>query len=219
MTTIATTFQPVDHDGRLERRLGRVSWGPIMMGVVIAIGLQFIFTVLGLAVGVTAADSDSDTPGEVRTIGVLAGVWWLVSGTLSLAVGGYVYGRLSGLARSLPLKLESVVLWGVVALFGFVVLWSGSGMLAQSISPTGSMSLTSMRSDRSSSLSAHTGESFNEAGADESVLSAGQATDKAVRQATRTAAWWSLIGLMAGVAACMGGACAAVPAEMNHRTR
>lgn len=154
MTTVPVTAAYPAREDRPAPVWGRVSWGPIMMGAVTAIGLQFIFTILGIAFGVTAADTaGAADPATIRTVGVVAGLWWLITGSVALAAGGFVFGRLSGLGLALPLKLEAIVMWGVVALFGFMVIWSGAGMLSQVSSPMGAMS--SYSTDASSRQAGH----------------------------------------------------------------
>lgn len=218
MTTVSGTTPWVDNVGRAESRWLRVSWGPIMMGVIIAIGLQFIFTVLGIAIGATATDSASTGVGEVQTVGIAAGVWWLVTGTLSLAVGGFVFGRMAGVPRSTPLKLEAAVLWGVVALFGFFIVWSGAGMLAQATSPIGAISMTSVRSNAGTSFRLNdTGQTDRNELQSNNPPATMEIAEKA-RRATRTAAWWSIVGLVAGLMATIGGACAGVPRDLWTRS-
>lgn len=209
---------------------GPISWGPIMMGAVCAIGLQFIFTVLGIALGTSTGDVSPAADGtSVRTVGVAAGLWWLITGTIALAAGGFVFGRLSGLPRSTPLKLEAAAMWGVVALFGFLVVWSGAGMLSQAASPMGAVSGMSMDGygmqrgrmgvdmDRGT-IGSGTGVT--------DVLRPGEATTanstalaEQTRRATRTASWWSVIGLFAGLAASIYGACMGVPGAIRAVNR
>lgn len=197
---------------------GRVSWQPILMGAVTAIGIQFVFTVLGIAIGASAGDTTSGFDGStVRTVGITAGVWWLVTGTLSLAVGGYVLGRLSGLSRSLPLQLEAVAMWGFVALFGFIVVMSGAGMLSQAASPIGAMSAPGLDPyARSSSTDAAKGTALTtSAMSGIENLSIGRSED--ARRATRTASWWAVIGMLAGAGAAVGGACAGAPDNLRNK--
>lgn len=198
------------------------------MGAICAIGLQFIFTVLGIALGASSGEVTTGIDGAaVRTVGMVAGLWWLVTGTIALAVGGFVFGRLAGLPRSMPLMLEAAALWSVVALFGFMVVWSGAGMLSQAASPIGAMSASSLdpyapqsarasmtgdRSAASTSSTSSAASSPTTARSTDSSNSTNTALAEEARRATRTASWWSVIGLLIGLAACMGGASAAVPA-------
>lgn len=217
MTTIpAGTPLPASQD-RAVLGWGRISWGPIMMGAVTAIGLQFIFTVLGIAIGATAGDAGSGVDrSAIRAVSVAAGLWWLITGAVALMAGGFVCGRLSGLARALPLKLEAVAMWAVVALFGFLVVWSGAGMLAQTASPLGSISTTPMSGSQWGR-----GDGTSERGSNAPVMAGTDETSIAraeeARRATRTASWWSVIGLLVGVGAAIGGASAGASAALHDR--
>ncbi len=192
----------------------RATWGPIMMGAVVAIGLQFIFTVLGIAIGISSADAGagSGNGADPQTISVAAGAWWLITGTIAILIGGFVLGRTAGLPRVMQLHLGAVAMWAVVALFGFLVIWSGAGMASEVTSPL--------------AMNAG-GNGFSANGAADAVnrtlgtqtQAAGSA--EAARDAAQTASWWSVIGLLAGVAAAIAGAIMGVPAglvpEENHR--
>jgi hypothetical protein len=197
-------------DARSMPVWGRRSWGPIMMGVVCAIGLQFIFTVLGIALGTSTGEMATGMDGSsVRTVGIAAGLWWLVTGTLALGAGGFVFGRLSGLPRSLPLSLEAAAMWSVVALFGFMVVWSGAGMLSQAASPIGAMSASSLdpygpRVNRTGASDERAMSLANGRSTDAPTVNSARAED--VRRATRAASWWAMIGLLTGLGASLGGA-------------
>ncbi|HEX8877748.1 MAG TPA: hypothetical protein VF777_13440 [Phycisphaerales bacterium] len=177
----------------------RTMWGSIMIGAVCAIGIQFVFTVLGMAVGATAADPTPTETG-VRTVTALAGVWWLITGTIALFAGGLVLGRVVSLPRGATIKICGGAMWAVVAVFGFAVLWSGVGMASAATSPLAIMSGSDTRSDRTLF-----GAGREAASADALRVDAVQA--EAVRRAARTAAWWSVIGLLAGLGASVAGAC------------
>ena len=210
---------------RTVRGLGRVAWGPIMMGAVCAIGLQFIFTVLGIALGTSATEVAGGVDGDaVRTVGVAAGLWWLVTGTVALAAGGFVFGRLSGLPQSLALMLEAAAMWGVVALFGFLLIWSGTGTLSQAASPIAAISISSERYAQQSGGAGMTGDRGQSSGSARSTDTSTSSTALAeeARRATRTASWWSVFGLIAGLGASLGGAIAGVRSfgdehELTHR--
>lgn len=237
MTTLpaCSTFPVHNHAG--DSIWGRVSWGAIMVGAVSAIGLQFIFTILGLAIGATVGDAaaGADASDTAATVSIAAGVWWLVTGIISLMVGGIIFGRLSGLPRSLPLNLEAVGMWGVVALFGFMVLWSGAGMLTQAASPLGAIAMSNAAQPYSpmapasllenaadpARTAAAPGTAGNPSAAatDRPTSATVAAAAEDAREATQAASWWSVVGLVAGVAAAVGGACLGVPREFHPRGR
>lgn len=200
-----STVHDIDTDHSTYSTRSRVSWGPILMGAVAAVGLQTIFTVLGIAVGATVGDATASTGTSAQTLGIAAAAWWLISGTIALAFGGFVLGRLSGLSRALPLSLEAVAMWSVVAVFGFLVLWSGAGMLSQAASPFAAMAAPSINANVQPSTR---GEPMNATNASSTVrpveITSAQAEE--ARRATRTASWWAVVGLLAGVGATIAGA-------------
>ncbi|MBY0261760.1 MAG: hypothetical protein K2Q20_05420 [Phycisphaerales bacterium] len=122
----------------------RVAWGPVVAGAVAAIGVQLLFTVLGMAIGLGSVNAyEAAYSTSPREVTIAAGAWWIVSGTISLLIGGMVLGRLAGLPRSNQLHLHAFTMWAVTAIFGFMVLWSGAGMAsttaaaaADTMSPT-----------------------------------------------------------------------------------
>ena len=189
MAEFSTTVE--DSSYRLRRPVWKTtSWGPVFAGAVTAIGLQFVFTVLGIAIGVSAAAPTESA--EIASISMTAGAWWLITGTVSLAIGGAVLGRLWGWVGNAELFLHAAALWGVVAIFGFMVIWSGVGITAGAISPLGLVAQDAPRP---------VGEAAVPGSADERALRA-----EALREAGRTAAWWSVAGLLVGLGATMGGA-------------
>jgi hypothetical protein len=173
----------------------RPPWGAIMMGAVTAIGAQFLFTAIGFALGFTAADNAS-----AETIGVMAWLWWLVTGTLALMIGGLVLGRAFAPNGSESVCISAGAMWAVVALFGFAVIWSGTGAAATStanVIRTGYLlPIASPSTPDWPSASAPPGNGST---------SADPRATESVRHAARTASWWSVIGLVAGVAATWAG--------------
>ena len=144
----------------------------------------------GRRIGVSAAAPTESA--EIASISMTAGAWWLITGTVSLAIGGAVLGRLWGWVGNAELFLHAAALWGVVAIFGFMVIWSGVGITAGAISPLGLVAQDAPRP---------VGEAAVPGAADERALRA-----EALREAGRTAAWWSVAGLLVGLGATMGGA-------------
>lgn len=103
----------------------RLSWGAIFAGLVVAMVLQVVLSVLGLAVGLTIWD-----PGDPAAhLGRGAGIWVAVAALISLFAGGVVAGRLAGVLTPGDGALHGAVLWGLSVI---VTLWlsaAGAGML------------------------------------------------------------------------------------------
>lgn len=178
----------------------RTSWGAILAGAVSAIGLQALLTVLGAAIGVTAYGGAGDS---AEGVSMFAGIWWLITGTVSLLIGGVVVGRMITIPRNPELVVHGFTMWGLTAIFGFMFLWSSAGMV-------GSVGAQSI--DRNAPM-----ESVNEAlGTDVVVQSGGDGqgdveaggetvTAAEAQDAATAAAWWTLVALLLGVGAAIGG--------------
>lgn len=196
-------------------------WAPIMMGAVCAIALQFTFTVLGIAIGATVGDEVQGVDGApVRTMGLAAGLWWLITGTIAIAVGAIILGRASGLPRSPGLKIQAASMWAIIAIFGFLVVWSGAGMLSQAATPIGTLVSTSldpnaMRGGAGSAMRSMDGSTFSSP----SGASANAMSKEDARDATQAAAWWAVIGMVIGVVTSIMAASAVAPGHNRTATR
>lgn len=67
----------------------RLRWGPIVGGLATTIALMLLFTMLGLALGFTLFEPNEDTTTIVKS----AAVWSTVSGVLAFFLGGWVTGK------------------------------------------------------------------------------------------------------------------------------
>lgn len=122
--TRSQNVDPADYVSAVKR----TSWGAVFAGVVTAIGVQLLLSLLGAAIGFTtlyAATDDGDVSGRGMAIG--AGIWWLLTSIISLFIGGWVAGRLSGVLRPRDAGLHGVVVWGLTALFAFYVTSTAMG--------------------------------------------------------------------------------------------
>src|SRR5688500_5524703 len=139
MASVPHTQHPAHHDRRNgERRRGfyaamlrgeggKVSWGGIFGGVLVAVGLLFLLGALGVAVGITAAD-----PGETQasTLGMGAGIWAALSLLIALFVGGMVSTRIGAITDRTTGFFEGALVWVVSILLMAYFAASGIGMLA-----------------------------------------------------------------------------------------
>lgn len=115
----------IDRDVYVDRtypsRLRRISWGSVLAGVLIAVVLQIVLNVLGIAIGFATL-----TPVEPEGIGSVfdtATVIWIAASTLiSIFVGGWTAGYLQGSADEEVGTLHGLLTWAlatVIALFFF----------------------------------------------------------------------------------------------------
>lgn len=98
--------------------LRRVSWGAIFAGVIIALVVQLILSLIGAGAGLSAADPiHHDTP-DASSYGMGAAIWWGVSSVLALFAGGWVAGHLAGAPGRTDAMLHGLVMWGLASLVG-----------------------------------------------------------------------------------------------------
>lgn len=211
----------------LSGMLKRTAWGAIIAGAAAAIGLQMVFTLLGLALGFSSVDAgDASNPNTRENISTAAGVWWLISGTAALFLGGCIVGRVTGMVRSTDILLHAFVMWAVTAIFGFAVVYSSSGVLANAgmhsylnSSPrSGMMGGMGNVGGTSAPSAGQTGENVagnlaNRAAANTTTADAEQA-----RRVARSASWWSLIAFLLGIAASLIGAWITAPDRIIVRS-
>ena len=75
---------------------GRVVWGAIFAGVVVALVVQVLLTMLGAGIGMATLDPASADNSAASTFSISAAVWWVVSGIIAAFAGGYIAARMSG---------------------------------------------------------------------------------------------------------------------------
>lgn len=210
MTIAATNYQTsherhmsADDAASVRERtqwLRRTSWGAILIGAVSAIGLQALFTVLGTAIGVSSYGGQG---GNAEGISTFAGLWWVISGTVSLLVGGMMAGRMITIPRNAELVVHGFTMWAVTAIFGVLFLWSSAGM-AGTVGAQSVESASQLQQSNQVQVS-NTDVLPVSSGQGESTAAMAMASAEEVRAAAVAASWWALITLLLGVGAAIGG--------------
>src|SRR5437879_3415905 len=115
--------------------LNQVSWGAVFAGATIALVMQIILNMVGVGVGLSTVDvAAGDTP-SAGSLSVGAGIWWVVSGIVAAAVGGYIAGRLSGKASQSTAAYHGLIAWAVSTLTVVYLLSSAaSGLIGRTLS-------------------------------------------------------------------------------------
>lgn len=126
------------HERRVnERRRGyrafprtdgmKMSWGSVLGGVFVAIGLLVLLTALGVAVGISAAQ-----PGETdaAALGTGAGIWAALSLLLALFIGGMAATRVGAISDGATGFFEGALVWVVSVLLMVYLAASGVAVVA-----------------------------------------------------------------------------------------
>lgn len=112
-------YGPADY-GRVSAAVRRVSWGAIVAGAVVALGIQAVLELVGLGVGM---DGIAPGPG----LDLPEGLWQVGSALVALFAGGAVAGQLAGMPRRGAGALHGLVVWALAVLLGATVGASSLG--------------------------------------------------------------------------------------------
>lgn len=104
--------------------LSRVSWGAIFAGTVIALGTMILLGMMGSAIGFRAVDPAMAN--ATGGLGIGAAVWWILTSVISLGIGGYVAGQLSGIPDRTSASAHGAAVWGLVTI---LTLWLATSAL------------------------------------------------------------------------------------------
>jgi hypothetical protein len=111
---------PSTYDAGMFRGDSRIHWSAVIAGIFAAMAAMAILSVLGLAVGLTAA--------EVRGYGGYAwgtGVWGVAVALISFCFGGWFAARVAGVHRDSNATLNGVMVW-IVAIPLMLLFYSGT---------------------------------------------------------------------------------------------
>jgi hypothetical protein len=107
----------------------QVSWGAIFAGAVAMIAAQLVINLVGLGVGVSTLDPASGDNPSAAALSGGAAAWFVVSGIVASAAGGYLAGRLAGKLSRSTSGYHGLVAWAVSALLVVYLLTSTVGGL------------------------------------------------------------------------------------------
>lgn len=107
--------------------LRRVSWPAIIAGIVIALIVQLLITMLGAAIGLASITPASGDSADAGALSIGAAVWWAISGIIAAYVGGWVAARASGIPSSGAGLLHGLVTWAATMIVIFLLLSSAVG--------------------------------------------------------------------------------------------
>jgi len=210
-------------------------WGAITAGAFIAVAAQIVFTVLGMAIGLSVIGIADNPPESALSIG--AGVWWLVTGFASLFLGGLTAGRLCSSADSFIGGMHGLLSWCAVTVLSAVLLAiTGSAALGGSLAIVGDRITASdnqpLNVNTSSSFppgqasdSQNAGNRDATGGSSDSGANTDASNtplknlpqDKDAAQHAAVGAWWTLAAMVFGAALAYFGGSAGVRSVTSNR--
>ena len=110
-------------------QLNKVSWGAIFAGVVVALVVQAMLTMLGLGIGIATLDPGTSDNPDGATFSIVAGIWYVVAGIIAAFAGGYISARMSGKIVPTTGALHGLTTWALTTLLVIYLLTSSVGSL------------------------------------------------------------------------------------------
>ncbi len=107
----------------------RISWPALFGGVVLVVAVQLLLSLLGAGIGLGTVNTNAGTTPDGSTLGISAGVWWVVSSIIALAFGGYVSAWMAGVEGRWDGVLHGLVTWGIATLLTIYLLSSAVGSI------------------------------------------------------------------------------------------
>ena len=97
-----------------------LSWGAILGGLFVALGVWVLMSTLGLAAGLSSIDPTN--PVSVEHAGIGTGIWSLVVPLVSLLFGGIVAARTAGIVDRAAGAIHGAVLWALALVMSLVLI-------------------------------------------------------------------------------------------------
>lgn len=118
------------------------SWPAIFAGVVLALTVQIVLSMLGTGIGMSTIDPQTAESPSLKAFSIGAGLWWVVSSFVALVAGGFVAGEVSGLTRARDGAMHGLVMWGLATLIGVYLVGSVVGATIAGASKTVSSAIS-----------------------------------------------------------------------------
>jgi hypothetical protein len=128
MTTYSTGHDPALASAS-PIAVNRISWSAVFAGVVIALIVQLLLSMLGFGIGLATIDPAGDGSPAATTLSTTAAIWWVVSGIIASAAGGYVAGRACGATQLTVGLLHGLTAWAATTLVILYLLTTSVGGL------------------------------------------------------------------------------------------
>jgi hypothetical protein len=104
----------------------KISWSSIFAGLVVAVIMQFLLSLLGLGIGM-AAIQPTQQNNPLEGVGTGAVIWWVLTVLISVFTGGFVAGRWAGAIKTSGRAFHGVLTWGLFTILSFYFLTTTVG--------------------------------------------------------------------------------------------
>jgi hypothetical protein len=108
--------------------LKRISWSAVFAGVLIALVVQMLLTLLGLGIGLSTIDAVEEQK-PAAGLGIGSAIWYIISSLIALFIGGWISGRLASAPRLFDGIIHGVLTWCLVTLLTIYFLTTTVGSI------------------------------------------------------------------------------------------
>jgi hypothetical protein len=137
-STVVDTTSSISGGSHTHRR---ISWAAIFGGVIIVVALQILLAMLGAGIGLGVVNANAVSTQAAGSLGIGAGIWWIVSACIALLIGSYVSAWLAGVEIRFDGVLHGLITWGIATLLLIWLLTSAiGGVIGGGFSALGSVS-------------------------------------------------------------------------------
>ncbi|MCF2443372.1 hypothetical protein L0657_05340 [Dyadobacter sp. CY345] len=118
--------QPAYNSGLINQK--RISWSAIFAGILVAIIVQMLLSLLGVGIGLGTIDAVEEK-NPTAGLGIGSAVWYILTSLISLFSGSWVAGRLASAPRLFDGILHGVLTWCLVTLLTIYFLTTTIGSI------------------------------------------------------------------------------------------
>jgi len=173
----------------------RVSWGAVLAGAAIALALNAVLWLGGIALGITLLDQVNG-----RTLTTVGAIWMLASTLFSLFVGGFMVSRLTAGEDRQEAATYGVILWGVMFAASMLLASAGvnTGTQIASLKPA-------TANDSWLNADFYDKSGFNQETKDKLEAGRRRASEASGALSPQAAAWWAFTSLILSMGAAVAG--------------
>lgn len=113
--------------------LKRICWSAVFAGVLIALIVQIMLSLLGIGIGLGTLDF-AEEKNPAAGLGIGSAIWYGVTVLISLFAGGWVAGRLSSAPRSFDGIIHGLLTWSLTTILTFYFISTTVGRIIGGVS-------------------------------------------------------------------------------------
>lgn len=219
MRTTPDVHYDVDTTAYVEPK-DRVRWASVLAGLVTVMATLIVFTVLGIAIGLSAFDPGSPNN---YSLGAGAGIYGLIAGLIAFFFGGFVAARTAAVTGRDNGLLQGAIVWMITLVVVVNMLGAGIGTLLGITTDAATAALSAAGNVAGNAIDASGGadnavaDAANTTNLDEQAQAAASQAQQQIENVTpqaienvadgaSRAAWMTLLGLgLTAAAAIIGG--------------